>query len=456
MNALDILTITIMAVGSLIVWRLKPTAAMAVYLACILLYPEAWSIKLGPLPTLFVGKVLIFPLLLNLVVKARRLETFKINVLDGAVLFLLVGQFIATLTHGSLSQAVADQSHVVATQTLTYFAARLAVNSRRELFSFVKSLAWAAVPLLLIAYYETLTGDFVYVRINEALGGREWVILSHALHGVSQRFGLYRAMASFGVCISLGLLFAGLFPLVMTLRGDPSAPRWRMAILLVLLPLGAIATVSSAPLLAFAVSAAVLAYYPLRKSLPVVLPLAILILVCLQLLGPRWGIPTPSSQSRLLAFSPENADYRLGLIEEAFTGGMHGHWLFGYGYRVGIGVDSPNPDFNWRHDDIVNIYIAQLVRFGLFGLLPFLAVSLLPFFKLAQAAVRGKGPSDPWLVWCFFAFFLGWQIAFCTVSSIYQMSILLYLLIGLMGSLPNLVEVEDEIHDIVLEAEGAA
>jgi hypothetical protein len=436
MTALEILTITLIVVGSFFVWRCRPLTAICVYFAIIVLYPQHWTFKFGGMPTLFVGKVLIFPLMLNLVFKAKRLSGFRPNVLDAGVVLLLLGQLTAGLIQGEdLWQVIAEQSHYIATETLGYFAVRLSITSRRDLLFLVKVLALTAMPLACIAIYESLTGDYVYAKLSYLLSGQKEEML--ALTGML-RSGFYRAATSFGVPIGLGLFFAACVPLVLCLRNDPSWKWWQMATVIILVSLGLLSTVSGGPLLSFAVSAMVLAYYPLRKSLPVAIPLALGIVVLWQLCAPAWGVAAPTDHLRNLAFNPKNADYRMGLIEEAFTGGMDDHWYFGYG-TWGFGEKKPNPEFNWRHKDLVNIHIGQLVRFGLFGFVPYLAVSLMSFLKLGQAARVKRYSSDTWLIWCVFAFFVGWQVAFLTVGAVRQITCLLYLLTGLISNLPSIV-----------------
>jgi hypothetical protein len=141
MTALEILTITLIVVGSFFVWRCRPLTAICVYFAIIVLYPQHWTFKFGGMPTLFVGKVLIFPLMLNLVFKAKRLSGFRPNVLDAGVVLLLLGQLTAGLIQGEdLWQVIAEQSHYIATETLGYFAVRLSITSRRDLLFLVKVL----------------------------------------------------------------------------------------------------------------------------------------------------------------------------------------------------------------------------------------------------------------------------------------------------------------------------
>ena len=437
MTALEILTVTLMIVGSFLVWKCRPLTAICVYLAIFVLYPQHWSVKFGSMPTLFVGKVLIFPLMLNLIFKAKRLSGFTLNALDIAMVLLFLGQLTAGLAQGEgLWQVIAEQSHYIATETLSYFAVRLSITSRKDLLSLVKVLAFIAVPLACVAIYESLTGDYIYAKLGYLLSGQKGEML--ALRRMV-RSGFHRAAVSFGVPIGLGLFFAACLPLVLCLRNDPSWRWWKIVTVITLLFIGVLSTFSSGPLFSVAVSVIILAHYPLRKPFALAIPSAITILVFWQVSASSLGVGAPTDFLHKLAFNPKTADYRVGLVEEAFTGGMKDHWYFGYGVWGGIEEKNPNLEFNWKHKDVVNIHIAQLVRFGLFGLVPYLAVSLLSFLKLGQAAHVKRYSSDGWIIWCVFAFFVGWQVAFLTVGSIRQIGCLLYMLIGLISNLPSIV-----------------
>ena len=428
-----------MAAGCLLVWLSPPRAALAFYFWIVLLYPQEWVVKFGGLPALLPAKVIVIPLVLNLALKQDRLKGFKPNLLDLTVVLLILGKFLATLAHDSFRETAANISHDFTAHTLVYFCIRLGVTSRDEVHSLVRTLTYIAVLLVGVAVYEAFSGNFLYDQVHRLLTGRPWDLLGLTIREVRPRLGLYRAMGSFSVSLSLGLFFAGMFALQFILWTEPAWPRWRRVAVPVALVVGMVMTVSSTALFCFGVSALTLAYYPFRKTMPLAVPAAVCLLVFLQFLGPQLGLCAPlSSYVRELAFQPDNADYRFGLFEEAFGGGMRDHWYFGYGYNVGIGVENPNPEFQWERPDIVNIHIAHLVRFGAVAAVPFLLTVLLAFLKLAQAGIRKQEPRDGWMIWCFLALFLGWQVSFLAVASINQIANLLYAFLGVIATLPEI------------------
>jgi O-antigen ligase len=128
------------------------------------------------------------------------------------------------------------------------------------------------------------------------------------------------------------------------------------------------------------------------------------------------------------------------LIEEAFGGGMSGHWLEGFGY-IGVGeTEFVNPQFEWEHEDMVNLYIAELARTGLLGAIPFMLVNFYPYRRLYQAGIKSRRTADLWLVHCFAAAMLGWHNAMMTVGSVGQTRVLLFLLFAAANNMPRILD----------------
>jgi O-antigen ligase len=118
---------------------------------------------------------------------------------------------------------------------------------------------------------------------------------------------------------------------------------------------------------------------------------------------------------------------------------MTGHWLFGYGY-VGVGPGNDNTDFHWEHQDLTNIYIHILARAGLIALIPYLIVNFLYYRRLYQAARYATTQSDVWLIWCFAAALVGWNISMMTVSALAQIETLLFMFIALCANMPAIMK----------------
>ena len=446
MNLVDILTISISVIGSICILRSKPLTALTIYIGIVLLYPEDWMFKIGGLPTFFVGKVLIFPLLYNFVFTSKLHRNFTFNFLDFAIVLVFFGQFISGIVQSGLTQAFANQSHDFATQTLNYLALRLIITSRVNLFYFLKSLCIFGLILVAIAVYESLSHNLMYLDLYQSLAGHPWDRLELINIGQGQRFGLQRACGPFLVSISLGLFFAGLIPLSLCLLNEQKFKKKTLLLIVLSFAVGIFFTLSSAPIFAVAVSLLIIAYFPLRKSISLIIPAFITVLIFSYTLSSILELPLPHQVLREFAFSTENADYRIGLIEEAFSGGMQDHWLFGFGRNAGVGASDPNPEFQWKHQDPVNIFIAYLIRYGLFGCIPFIIILFSAAIKMIQAVYSRRYSNDIWIIWCFFAFFSGWLVAFNTVSSIKQITALLYMFFGIIANLPIIVSQDEALH----------
>jgi hypothetical protein len=406
----------------------------------VLLYPMGWVVQIGGLPAVFVGKIIIFPLFYNFVFIAKLHRNFTVNFFDFAIVFLFFGQFISTLSvSDGLKSAFAAQSHDFTIQTLNYFAFRLIITSRDNLFYFLKSLCLFGLILVAIAVYESLSHNLIYLDLYQSLAGHPYPLLELINIGQGQRFGLQRACGPFFVSISLGLFFACLIPLSLCLLSDQKFRKKTLFFIVLSFAAGNFFTISSAPIFSTVISLLILAYFPLRKSISLIIPVFISLLIFSYTLFPIFGLPLPHDALREFAFSTENADYRIGLIEEAFSGGMEDHWLFGFGRNAGAGYADANPEFQWKHQDPVNIFIACLIRFGLFGTIPFVLILFSAVFKMVQAVYSRMSSNDLWIIWCFFAFFSGWLVAFNTVSSIKQITALLYMFFGIIANLPVIV-----------------
>jgi len=154
-------------------------------------------------------------------------------------------------------------------------------------------------------------------------------------------------------------------------------------------------------------------------------------------------------------FSSRTAWYRSKLIDVAlFEGGMSGHWLTGFGYNVDPGWASRIDGRD--HTDTVNHYLLVLQRFGLVGLLPFLAMNVVVIKKLVDAYKASILDSDKWLVWCLLAGLFGLSGAFISVSLFGQPTTIYYMMIGFAGVMPMVVSRPDSLRGIKMVVNSAA
>jgi hypothetical protein len=308
-------------------------------------------------------------------------------------------------------------------QFLPYFATRLILTSKKDLFVFVKSLVVMASPLAVLGIYQCLTG-------HNPIG------FLFANPGLVERKGLWRAAGTFGNYIGFGLFFAVLAPLCLGLWYQKT---WSKMLVLVgfgFMMVGVISSMSSGPLMSIIVAFGMIACFPIRRAWPALVVVILSGLTFVEFFSNRHFYEVLDR----VAFNPLTARYRTGLIEEAFGGGMSGHWLEGFGY-IGVGeTEFVNPQFEWEHEDMVNLYIAELARTGLLGAIPFMLVNFYPYRRLYRAGIKSRRTADLWLVHCFAAAMLGWHNAMMTVGSVGQTRVLLFLLFAAANNMPRILD----------------
>jgi O-antigen ligase len=252
-------------------------------------------------------------------------------------------------------------------------------------------------------------------------------------HGtvMQARNGFYRAYVSMGVSIIFGLFFTAAWPMALGLIKEKVWSPFKLIVICLILFGGALSSMSSAPLYAIVVAIGFICIYPLRRYWPLFVFVLFSGIAFIEMFSNRHFYYVMTNFS----FDPSNAYYRIGLFNEAFGGGMTGHWLTGYGY-VGVGPGSDNTYFHWVHTDLVNIYIGYLVSFGMLGLVPMIVTNVLYYRSLYRAAKLATTESSRWLLWCITAALVGWNVAMMTVSALAQIETLLAILIGVTVNLP--------------------
>lgn len=444
MTLLGILVALIAVAGSIAVWVSKPARAVGVFIAIVLAWPESRTIRLLGTLDFSVGQIMVFALLAALALKSDRILRVRPNLLDFVIILAVLCQMVSAATHMSFSRVLESQGNELTRTALAYFAVRIGVTSRDDLFCFLRSLVYAGIPLALLGVFESLTGFNVYESLCLNLAGH------HFARVYPMRHGLHRALGSFGNPIPWSLFMAGMIPISAALRFDPAWSLRRGIAAGFIFLLGMYTGVSSGGLFAALIMLAVMAFYPVRPLLLPVIACTLLIAGTMQFIGPACGLPSFTEFVTRFSLDANSGAYRMGLVGEAFHGGMRGHWIFGYGL-VGLGVEAESGAFHWSHTDFVNLYIYKLVVYGLVGMVPYLIMVGVTFARLGVAIQCAMDRESAWLTWCFLSLVLGWQIAFLTVSPMTQFATLYYAILGVVAGLSGLVAVAyDEREDAAL------
>lgn len=417
------ITFSIAAIASLIAWRGSPIQALCVYFAALLLYPQFLTLKIGDFD-FNTGRILICVLYSKLLLQTRLLQQIRWTWMDRLVLIVFFSRVIALTFNAPYMKIFEHESGLFINTCLVYFAVRAIVTTKQNFRQLVWGLILVATPLAIVGAYQSVTGHnpWGFARMYDA-----W---QPGTQFMQNRYGFYRANVSFGNYISFGLFFAALLPLSLALHQNEKNVSRTLAVLVMLL-FGALSSMSSAPQFSVVVSCLIFACYPIRKYSAVLVVTFIASVVFLEFYSNRHFYEVLTR----FAMDAGTAAYRIGLYNEAFGGGMDGHWPVGFGY-VGIGPGNDNSNFHWEHKDFVNIYIGSLAHFGLLGTLPFLALNIATYAALRRAWKLCKSLNDQRMVWCVLAALLGWNVVLMTVGTVGVMYCLFYTMIALAGALP--------------------
>ncbi len=424
------LTLLIGLVCLILGFLLKPARAMIVYCIALFAYPEAMTVQVGEIDW-NAPRIAILGVLLNVIFRSKSWRGLHWNWLDTFVLAAYLGPIIAVMRNVPFSIVLERQiGGAMFNVLLPYLAARMVFHTREDLLTFLKGLVIIGLPLACFAVFEAITGRNVYSVFYTHYGWGMQLDVDFK----QMRSGFYRAYGSFGIAILLGLFFSAVATLSLGLWKQHVWGKTTNAFFFLVLLGGVCASVSSAPLFAIVISLAVVAVFPLRRYWVAFVVCLIAASIFVEVYSNRHFYHVLT----LFSFNSTTAYYRIHLLEEAFGGGMAGHWLFGYGY-VGIGPGNDNSNFFWKHQDLTNVYVAILARFGLIGLLPYLVMNVMYYRKLYVAAREQRNPADLWLIWCVAAALVGWNISMMTVAAFRQVATFQYILIAVCNNMPLIV-----------------
>lgn len=417
---------------ALCVWvaaiALRPVHALGIFSFVLFWYPEPLTVPLGPLD-FSATRIAIIGLLGSFVIKHKFLSGLRWNWMDSWIVISFFAASLAYTKNVDPMTVLERQGGAFMDTVLPYAAVRMSLRSKKDVKLFFRWLVLLAVPLAIMGIIESVTGSSPYDRLVgyyswglEVIGGQKNI-----------RSGFYRARGSFTHAIVFGLFFSA----IICMNASAWFDRGKKTSIILLTPIlvaGLCASMSSAPLFGLVFSAVFIAAYPLRRLWPVVIIVLVIQAAFIEVYSNRHFYHVMTN----FALNAETAYYRIGLMEEAFGGGMEGHWGFGFGY-VGIGPGNDNTEFKWFHQDLVNLYIARLVHVGLFGLIPFLILIVAYYRRLRMAFKSARTKADRWMIWCATGALFGWNMAMMTVSPLSQLEQFLYIIMAIACVLPHVV-----------------
>jgi hypothetical protein len=424
----EITTLLIAVMAVVIVFLLSPLRGLFVFIAVLAWYPSFLTVPIGTID-LTVTRIVILALFVKLFLQGNLIKQFRFEVVDKLVIAYFVAQIVAgAMTAASLGQFLENRAGATFDMLLPYFAARLIIRNKQQYLSLLKAILVIAVPLATIGLYQCLTGGnpFGFLWRYYAWSADISFIPMH-------RSGLFRATVVFPHPIMYGLFFAMFGPVCMGLLKQPRPKRPTYYAGLTFMGIGVFSSMSSGPIFASMLALMFILFYRYRKFWKLAVGTVVAMCLVLEVVSNRhfYDVIGP------FTFSASTAWYRSRLIEIAlFEGGMSGHWLTGYG-QVDPGW-GPRIDFR-EFTDIVNHYILVLARYGLVGLVPFIAVLVAIFKRLVQALRMSVSQEDRWLVWCVLAALFGLLGGFFTVSLFGQPVVVFYMIMGFAATMPRVV-----------------
>jgi hypothetical protein len=245
-----------------------------------------------------------------------------------------------------------------------------------------------------------------------------------------------------------GLFFAMLGPVCAGILGYSKKYKmfWWMG--LALMGVGLFSSMSSGPMLAAVLSIPFIAFYRWRRYWKPVAMIIVIMCGAVEIISNRHFYDVLGG----FTMNPATAWYRSRLITVALReGGMSGHWLAGFGYLADPGW---GPKIDGRgHTDLVNHYLLILCRYGLIGLLPFLAMAVAVVKRLVYAYRLTVSDSDRWLIWCLAAALFGLSGAMVSVSLFGQTTTIFYVILGFCGVMPGIVARLSTTREMKIETE---
>ncbi len=420
-------TLFISLLVSTMVFSLTPIYGLILYIAALAWYPSYLTVSVGTID-FTVRRIVILAIFANLLLRSKLVRHFKLNWLDKTLIIYFCCQIIAgIITAESKVLFLENRAGAVFDMLLPYFAVRMIIRNKQHYLTLLKGILTVSAPLATVGLYQCLTGN------NPAGSLMEY---HTSLEGYRQfvRRGFFRANVTFSVSIMFGLFFAMFGPICAGILRNVKKHKILCWIGLGFMGIGVFSSMSSGPMLAVILSVLFIAFYRWRKYWKPVVIIIILMCGCIEFMSNRHFYDVLGG----FTLSPATAWYRSKLINVAlFEGGMSGHWLTGYGAFADPGW---GPRIDGRdHTDAVNHYILILARYGLIGLVPFLAVCTMAAKKLIDAYKASLFDSDKWLVWCLSAALFGLWASLMSVSLFGQPTTIFYIMLGLCGNMPIIV-----------------
>jgi hypothetical protein len=445
------LTLTVAAAACVLIFCLPPARWLIIYIALLAYYPQYLSVKIGSLDFM-ACRIVMVAMYANLLLRGNLIRNFRFSYLDILVIVYFLAQLFSGLLTTDTESLLENRFGIAFDSVLPYFIVRLTVTDKEGYLKLLKWILILAVPIAIVGFYQSVTGHNPAGFLKMY---RPWGFIPEDFTSIMQRrYGFYRANVTFPHAILYGLFFAILGPVCAGVLRSITKYRVLYWAGLGFMGMGVFSSMSGGPAFAASIAVVFIVLYKYRKYWKPAVVATILMCGTIEAISNRHFYYYPTR----FTFSVASAWYRGRLLDVAlFEGGMSGHWLTGYGLATNASIKA-GAEWGAKIDhrnyvDMVNEYLLILFRFGLAGLVPFLAMVCAAIKKLIEALKTSLSDSNSWLVWCVFGSLAGILVAILTVSlSGAQTTNLFSILMGLCGVMPLIIS--DENHRLLTEATG--
>jgi hypothetical protein len=415
-------TLAVAVFGAVLSWVLPVRYAVIPLAIVMCAYPSELLIP-PPQVQLTAARFIGFALLMRCVCTGEIRHQFKWQWVDSGALFYYALLMIAQCyTGASVGVAINNRIGFFLSALVPFWCVRFLVTDRQRLYLVLKTFLWTAAPLALLGVVQMQSGSTPFEAVMKY--SPHWVLISRQL--VMQRSFMgtmyFRSTGPFQQSIMYGWFFSiWVTPATNLYFEKRSFFPWIIPWLM--LPVGAISTISAGPMGMAVMTLGIVAMFGLRRRWRLGVGAFVLAFVLLPLASNRG----PMQIAADAGFDQSSSWYRVRLEDYTTSIGMRGHWWTGYGEIPPWWPDN-------CHDLCIH-WVYLLVLSGLLGVIGFYTLILSVGWMLWIGKRRAsEATEDHWLLWTMMAGLGGSLLGMLVVSLFAEMYHIYHFFLGLVAN----------------------
>jgi len=417
-------TLEIAILGLMLVLLVRPAYALAAYISVLFWYPSYLVVSIGTID-ISASRIVVTVLLLRCLCDGRIRKKFTWSRLDTWVALSMFIYVVPYCITRPLSTAIENRGGFLIDTWFAYIVARLLVTDRASLVSVIKCVSIVLIPLALLGVVESLTGWQPFLPLGRFCPWYEQGI------SIRARWGLNRAIGPFNHPILFGCTFAMFLPLIYYLRHEKN--KWHILayVLSGTAFVGALSSMSSGPWVMAIVAIFCLALERHKHRVKPLFIFFIFSFVFVEIASNRTFYHVVASYANPLGGAGWHRAKLIDLAIEHFDK----WWLAGYG----------GEDPGWgrylgmSRTDVTNQFILNGVRYGILGIIALCAVLTTAFYSILRTYKNTAEPTLKSLCWSLGCVLASVIVTWMSVSFFGQILTLFYIILGIIGSSPNLM-----------------